>query len=267
MALIFDPNFTMLTEERSWKLFNQILVASQVFGGLAIVFVAIWMGSYDGGYGWSDDPKKEFHYHPTFMVMGLVFLYGESILIYRVFRNERKRFTKLLHMGLHSMVLIFMFIALKAVWDSHDLNIKDGKPDPLPNLISLHSWIGITTVAAFCGQYVLGFSAFLYPGFSMATRQIAMPFHQLFGVVIFGMVSLTVALGISERAAWAHTCWTQEKELCGKQVVSNFLGLFVFLYSACVIVLVGNPRWRRKPLPEEEMLHGMSLSSSRDPMD
>ncbi|CAJ0578491.1 unnamed protein product, partial [Mesorhabditis spiculigera] len=267
MSLLFDPNYTILTEERSWKLFNQILVASQIFGGLAIVCVAIWMGSY-GGYGWTEDPEREFHYHPTFMVMGMVFLYGESIIIYRVFRNERKKFTKLLHAALHSMVLIFMIIALKAVWDSHDLHRgPDGALDPLPNLISLHSWIGITTVIAFCGQYALGFSSFLYPGLSMTTRQIIMPFHQLFGLVIFGMVSLTVALGISEKAAWAHTCWTKGKEMCGQQLVSNFVGVSVFLYSLCIVILVGNPRWRRKPLPEEEMLHGMNMSSSRDPMD
>ncbi|KAK6037552.1 hypothetical protein COOONC_24943 [Cooperia oncophora] len=51
-----------------------------------------------------------------------VFLLGESMLVYRVFRNERKKFSKTLHVCLHSMVLVFMIIALKAVWDSHDLH-------------------------------------------------------------------------------------------------------------------------------------------------
>ena len=71
---------------------------------MAILLVAIWMGAYEDGFAWSEDPEREFHYHPTLMIMGMVFLYGESLLVYRVFRNERKKFSKTLHVVLHSMV-------------------------------------------------------------------------------------------------------------------------------------------------------------------
>ena len=47
-------------------------------GGLAVLLVAIWMGSYDGGFGWAESPEQQFHYHPMFMVIGLIFLYGEG---------------------------------------------------------------------------------------------------------------------------------------------------------------------------------------------
>ncbi|PIO65286.1 hypothetical protein TELCIR_13055, partial [Teladorsagia circumcincta] len=42
-----------------------------IIGGLAILLVAIWMGGYEDGFSWSEDPEREFHYHPTFMVMGM----------------------------------------------------------------------------------------------------------------------------------------------------------------------------------------------------
>lgn len=136
------------------------------------------MGNYeDEGYSWSTDPDKQFHYHPTLMGMGPIFLYGEAILVYRVFRNEEKRyfylknnskfrilnaltnicinlfrFSKLLHVVIHTLTMTFAIVALKAVWDSHDYhkNAK-GELDLLPNLYSIHSWIGIL----FFTSYVL----------------------------------------------------------------------------------------------------------------
>ncbi|KAK6740473.1 hypothetical protein RB195_008749 [Necator americanus] len=226
MALLFDPHFTLLREDQSAKLFNVLLVISQALGGLAILLVAIWMGGYEDGFSWTEDPEREFHYHPTFMVMGMVFLYGESMLVYRVFRNERKKFSKTLHVCLHSMVLVFMIIALKAVWDSHDLHkTEQGELDPLPNMISLHSWIGLSVVIAFSAQYAVGFITFFAPGLSIPIRQLVMPFHQLIGMMIFVAVSITVGMGISERAAWKHTCWTKGRELCGQQAVANLVGM------------------------------------------
>ncbi|MFH4983585.1 hypothetical protein AB6A40_010294 [Gnathostoma spinigerum] len=156
------------------------------------------------------------------------------------------------------MVVIFMVIALKAVWDSHDYHMKDGVLDPLPNLYSLHSWIGITVVVFYCLQYASGFSTFFFPGLSIPMRHFVMPFHQVFGIGIFCVAALTATMGISERAAWKHSCWTLKKELCGEQVISNILGLSIVLYVTSVVVIILNPRWRRRPLPEEESLHQLS---------
>ncbi|TKR64622.1 hypothetical protein L596_025120 [Steinernema carpocapsae] len=259
MALFMD-SYQVLGDQQSQRLFNVVLTVSQVCGAAALLSVAAWMGGFsEGGFAWSENPDIEFHYHPTFMTMGLIFIYGESIIVYRVFRNERKRFTKLLHLTLHSMALIFMGVALKAVWDSHDLHLgKDGKVDPLPNLYSMHSWIGILVVVLFSLQYAVGFGSFFFPGASIPMRQFIMPFHQLFGVVIFIMVCCTALMGITERAAWKHTCWTKDKQMCGQQMLSNFFGLFILGYCGSIVLIVMNPRWKRRPLPEEESLHRIS---------
>ncbi|VDN23286.1 unnamed protein product [Cylicostephanus goldi] len=99
---------------------------------------------------------------------------------------------------------------------------------------------------------------------SIPVRQLVMPYHQLFGMMIFGAVALNVGMGIAERAAWKHTCWTKGRELCGQQAVANFVGMCVFFYALCVLMLVSNPRWKRRPLPEEESLHQLTASSSQD---
>lgn len=41
-----------------------------------MILVGTWMGSYHNGYGW--DIKTVFNYHPLFMTMGLIFLYGDG---------------------------------------------------------------------------------------------------------------------------------------------------------------------------------------------
>jgi len=200
------------------------------------------------------------------MAMGLIFLNGEAILVYRVFRKERKRFTKLLHLSIHSIAILFALIALKAVWDSHDYHRDEldrehdyhrdttGKLAPIPNLYSLHSWMGITFFTFYLVQFAGGFVTFFIPGLAIEVRKFFLPFHQLIGVLLFIVLTATALLGISERAAWKHTCWTKEGRLCGQQLMANFLGICLLGFCSSVLLIVMNPRWKRLPLPEEECL-------------
>jgi cytochrome b-561 len=250
--------YDVMEEEQNLRYFSFVFGISQFFGALAVILVAVWMGSYDGGFGWSESPSQQFHYHPLFMAIGFVFLYGEASLVYRVFRHEQKRFTKLLHLTLHSMVFIFLVVALKAVFDSHNLDTP-----PIPNMYTLHSWVGLGAVLLFSFQLVCGFVTFFFPGLSMPVRSWYLPIHQFFGILIFVLSVSTCLMGISERAAWhvwnkadGNPCKTNK--FCSEGMVVNFLGLSVALYGLCVVYLVGNPRFRRRSLPEEESLHQLT---------
>ncbi|KAA3670792.1 uncharacterized protein DEA37_0004960, partial [Paragonimus westermani] len=48
---------------------------SSVLGVLCVILTGIWLGAYWGGFSWTD--VRIFNYHPLFMVLGLVFLYGD----------------------------------------------------------------------------------------------------------------------------------------------------------------------------------------------
>ena len=92
-----------------------------------------------------------------------------GILMYRMFRNERKRKLKLLHAGIMIAVFLSAVIALKAVFDSHNLNpckhpSTEGDICALPNLYSLHSWLGLLTVILFLFQ-VMQFRMNIYHTF------------------------------------------------------------------------------------------------------
>ena len=81
--------------------------------------------------------------------------------MYRMFRNERKRKLKLLHAGIMVAVFFLTVIALKAVFDSHNLKpcakpSEEGDYCPIPNLYSLHSWMGLITVILFLLQVRFG---------------------------------------------------------------------------------------------------------------
>ena len=67
------------------------------------------------------------------------------MIVYRVFRHENKFLVKLVHFGLQLVAFAIAIWGLKAVFDFHNHN-------NIPNLYSLHSWCGLTTVILFACQ-------------------------------------------------------------------------------------------------------------------
>jgi len=63
------------------------------------------------------------------------------MLVFRVFRSQRKTPLKIVHGVLLALALVFSAVGLKAVFDNHNLSAT-----PHANLFTLHSWIGLVTV-------------------------------------------------------------------------------------------------------------------------
>ena len=193
---------------------------------MAVVLMGIWTGHHLGGFAWQKNPGLEFNWHPLLMTIGMIYLYGNGntnkhmvhsalkisivctfsgLLMYRMFRNERKRKLKLLHAGIMVAVFFLTVIALKAVFDSHNLKpcakpSEEGDYCPIPNLYSLHSWMGLITVILFLLQWLAGLITFLFPGLASHLRSSYMPIHVFFGLMIFVSACATALLGITEKA-------------------------------------------------------------------
>nr|KAF6455559.1 cytochrome b561 [Rousettus aegyptiacus] len=154
---------------------------SQLLGLTVVAMTGAWLGLYRGGIAW--ESALQFNVHPLCMVIGLVFLQGDALLVYRVFRNEAKRATKILHGLLHVFAFIIALVGLVAVFDYHR---KKGYPD----LYSLHSWCGILVFVLYFAQWLVGFSFFLFPGASFSLRTRYRPLHIFFGAAIFLLSTL-----------------------------------------------------------------------------
>lgn len=72
----------------------------------------------------------------------------KGVMTYRLLSYEPKTRLKIFHAFSMIVSLGLAVVGLKAVYDSHDL----AKPEPLPNLQSLHSWIGLITATFFAAQ-------------------------------------------------------------------------------------------------------------------
>ncbi|CAH1790432.1 unnamed protein product [Owenia fusiformis] len=238
------------------RLFTGWVLIAQVLGLTSVILVAVWMGSYRGGFAWQEDPGREFNYHPLFMIIGLVFLYGDAIMVYRVFRTERKTFVKILHACIHVLVMAFAGVGLKAVFDSHNLHKKGTVPAPIPNLYSLHSWLGLTTVILFCLQWVFGFVSFLWPKVALSMRTIYKPIHVYFGLAIFVMAIATSLMGITEKAFFSVGSPSYKgvpySALPAEGVIINILGMVLVALGLVVGYIITNPDYERQPTPEEE---------------
>ena len=71
----------------------------QISGFSAVLGMGLWTYHFLDGFGWVYDPTYQFNWHPLLMTTGMIFLYGNALLMYRIFRKEIRRKLLLLHAG------------------------------------------------------------------------------------------------------------------------------------------------------------------------
>ncbi|KAM4616333.1 lysosomal membrane ascorbate-dependent ferrireductase CYB561A3 isoform 2-T2 [Polymixia lowei] len=218
--------------------------------GLAcVVCVCFWNTQWRGGFAW-DGSAKQFNWHPVLMVTGLVVLYGNGAVLYRVplTWGQNKLPWKLLHAGVMLLALVLSVLGLCAVFDFHNATHT-------PNLYSLHSWIGICTVALFTMQWVLGLAGFLLPCSPVSFRQLLKPVHVWMGASILSLSTVSCISGINEKLFFVLkgiAGGTQPYNLLPPEaLLGNALGVLIVAFGLIVLKILSNPRWQR-PEPNTE---------------
>ncbi|XP_058461577.1 plasma membrane ascorbate-dependent reductase CYBRD1 [Malaya genurostris] len=237
----------------SYNNFRILYLITQMVGATIVILVGCWIGVHLNGLAWTSRPSVQFNWHPLMMTLGMIFLYGNSILVYRGFRYARKKPLKITHAIVHGLAFLFTVIALIAAFDSHNL-----ASTPIPNMYTLHSWVGMAAVVLFSLQYVFGFVSYLFPGVRDTLRASYMPVHVFFGVLGFVLAIAASLLGLLEKAIFSISNY---RELPAQAVLVNTIGLLMIVYGGLVVFLVTEPMYKRKPLPEDVMLLTHSASS------
>ncbi|KAM6042110.1 transmembrane ascorbate-dependent reductase CYB561 isoform 1-T2 [Chlamydotis macqueenii] len=216
------------------------VAVSQLLGLTLLTTTGAWLGRYRGGVAWQS--PLQFNVHPLCMVLGMVFLQGDALLVYRVFRHEAKRSTKVLHALLHGLALVIALVGIVAVFESH-------RSKGIPDMYSLHSWCGMVAFVLYLLQWLLGCAFFLFPGASFSLRGRYKPQHVFFGVALFALSVATSLLGITEMLLF--NIRDSYSKFVPEGVLANTLGVLLVAFGLVVGYVLTRDDWKRPPLPEE----------------
>ncbi|CAF1138347.1 unnamed protein product [Rotaria sordida] len=243
MSIVNYDEIGVPKKSTQWYYF--MVTFSQIVGIIALIIIGVLFGQYRGGFGWGSDLTKVFNNHPLLMTLGMVFFYGDAILVYRVFPNTKKLFVKILHGTLLALSLILSSIGLKGVFDSHNRAVP-----PLGNLETLHSWIGIITVTLFGLQWVCGFTTYLFPKLSESIRQAYMPTHRFWGKTIFIFALVSFMTGIVEYCVFEKLY--DDSTLKSQRNMFSIAGILFLIFAAIIIYLIGENDFQRPPDNDDE---------------
>ncbi|NWU68748.1 CY561 protein, partial [Pterocles burchelli] len=240
------------------------VAVSQLLGLTLLATTGAWLGRYRGGVGWHS--PLQFNVHPLCMVLGMVFLQGDALLVYRVFRNEAKRSVKGLHALLHGLALAIALVGIVAVFESH-------RTKGIPDMYSLHSWCGMVAFVLYLlqvragdplgggrdptapgdipvsPQWLLGCGFFLFPGASFSLRARYKPQHVFFGIALFTLSITACLLGITEMLLF--NIRDSYSRFVPEGVLANTLGVLLVAFGLVVGYVLTRDDWKRPPLPEE----------------
>ncbi|KFQ94645.1 Cytochrome b reductase 1, partial [Nipponia nippon] len=171
----------------------------------------------------------------------LVSVLSSGIIVYRLPWTWKcsKFLIKLIHAGLNTIAMIFAIVALVAVFDYHNaMNI--------PNMYSLHSWIGLAAVIFYSLQVFLGFAIFLLPFAPVTVRAAFRPIHIYSGLTIFATVIATSLMGITQKLIFSLKNPAYSASPAEATFV-NCLGVLLLTFGILILWMVSKPQWKRPP--------------------
>ncbi|KAG9450076.1 hypothetical protein H6P81_010041 [Aristolochia fimbriata] len=210
-----------------------IFTLVRILGLTAAILVLTWSLHFRGGMSLvSDNTDLIFNVHPVLMLIGLIFLNGEAMLVYKT-ASGTKNFKKALHLAVQFIAFVLSFIGIWAALKFHN---EKG----IENFYSLHSWLGLACFILFGIQWTLGFVTFWYPGGSRNSRSSLLPWHVFFGVYIYALAVATAATGILEKLTFLQSNKVISR-YSNEALLVNSLGILIVVLGGLVILALVAP--------------------------
>ncbi|KAG7240001.1 hypothetical protein INR49_028082 [Caranx melampygus] len=159
------------------------------------------------------------------------------------------------------IALILSIVGLYAVFDFHNTS-------NIPNLYSLHSWIGIAATALFAIQWVVGVAGFLLPCSPVSLRALLKPIHVWMGGSILWLSIAACISGINEKLFFVlkgTTNGTQPySKLPPEALLANSLGVLIVAFGLVVLKILSERNWRRPDSRPEELAYSPLLQEENE---
>lgn len=227
-------------ESANHRVYQRVYIATQLTGVVLLVLLLVVLIKFMGGLNFSSS-SAYFNFHPLLMVLGYVLLFSNTALLYRTGRSFKKWNLKIGHAALNGSIAVLVSLALTAVILAKGSNGS--------HLYTLHSWLGVLTSLLFVGQFIAGFTAYLFPGASPHGRKALMPYHRFNGLLIFVLAVATCLTGLNEKAIFSVPNYTSVHSTAG--VLVNVISLLLIVFAALTVFLLGRRQYRRVPLPSD----------------
>ncbi|NXH46093.1 CYBR1 reductase, partial [Dicaeum eximium] len=232
--------------ENYWR-FLVLLGAALLVGFVSVISSFVWVFRYREGLSW-DGRGGEFNWHPVLVITGFVFIQGIAIIVYRLPWTWKcsKLLMKFIHAGLNTTAMILVIVAMVAAFDYHN-TMK------IPNMYSLHSWIGLIAVIFYFLQLFFGFTVFLLPFAPVRLRAALLPIHVYSGLTIFATVIATCLMGITEKLIFAlnNPAYSASPP---EAIFVNCLGLLLVIFGSIILWMATRPHWKRPPEENTKIL-------------
>lgn len=207
-----------------------------------VVLLFVWTYRYRGGLAYSPTRLQLlFNVHPVMMTLAFILLSSEAVLVYKTLPGS-KNVRKAAHLVLQFAAFALAVVGLCAVFEYHDLS-------GIANVYSLHSWLGLITVALFGLQWLLGFVAYVLPGFPIQAKAFLLPWHVFFGLVIYGLALVSIELGLLERLTFLER--GSVGRFSSEAILVNFIGLIIVVLGVFVYMIASipniDPHFEREP--------------------
>ncbi|KAK7270850.1 hypothetical protein RJT34_26328 [Clitoria ternatea] len=198
-----------------------------ILGVAAIIMIFLWNIHFRGGFAWNTSHKPLiFNIHPVLLLIGPIIIGGEAIISYKSLRLK-KEIKKVIHLVLHGIALLLGIIGIYTAFKFHN---ESG----IKNLYSLHSWLGIGVIVLYGIQWLFGFVMFFYPGLKSSLRSKTLPWHALFGLVVYALAVGNASLGFLEKLTFLENSGLAKNGT--EALLVNFTAMITILYGVFVVI-------------------------------